>query len=70
MKGLMRLIVLGAAAALFAWFFLSLGPDRAATHQPRSSGTGDTPAEPSAREPWTQEDRAVWRDRVDQRLHR
>jgi len=69
-KGFVRLIALVAAAALIAWFFLSLGPDGPATHQPRASGAGDTPAEPPAREAWTQEERAVWRDRVDQRLHR
>jgi hypothetical protein len=69
-KGLFRVIVLVAAAALFAWFFLNLGPDRPVGPPSREPGSIVVPPEPSPREPRTQEEWAVWRERIDQRLQR
>ena len=70
MGGLPRLILIAAALGLAVWFLLQLSPDRPTTvSAPGSAGSEDA-QEPARHEPWTREDRAIWRETVDRRLGR
>ncbi len=70
MRGLPRLLFLAAAAAAIVWLFYRLSPDRPTTVQaPRTPAT-EAAAPSSGAQPWTQEDRAIWRETVDRRLGR
>jgi len=70
MQGLARLIVLAAVIVAMTWFFLKLNPDRPATRQSPSTTSNTNSGETSEREPWTREERANWREGINQRLHR
>ena len=70
MRGLPRLLLLAAAAAVIVWLLLKWSPDRPTTVQaPRAPAT-EAAAPSSSAQPWTQEDRAIWRETIDRRLGR
>ncbi len=70
MRGLGRICVLGVAAGLIVWLLVKLTPDRPTTVQAPAAPAAE-PATPSpGTQPWTQEDRALWRETVDRRLGR
>lgn len=70
MRGVGRALFLLAVAGFFVWLFYVQRPDRpTALHtSPASQGAPSGEAPPV--QPWTQEDRALWRETVDRRLMR
>jgi hypothetical protein len=70
MGGLPRLILIAAALGLAVWFLLRLSPDRPTTVSAPGSAGSEAAQEPDRHEPWTREDRAIWRETVDRRLGR
>jgi hypothetical protein len=68
MRGLSRLLFLAAAAGLIVWLLSRLSPDRPTTVQAPSAPAGETPRTADDAVPWTQEDRAIWRDTLERRL--
>jgi hypothetical protein len=67
-RGLPRLLVLAAAAGLIVWLLVRLSPDRPTTVRAPSAPAGEIPRAAPDAAPWTQEDRAIWRDTLDRRL--
>ncbi|MCG6967126.1 MAG: hypothetical protein LJE59_11505 [Chromatiaceae bacterium] len=67
----LKIIILGAAFVAMLWYAMRISPDAPATHHapPDAASTG-LGEKPEGHEPWTKEDTAVWRDRVDRRLGR
>lgn len=70
MRGLPRLLFLAAAAASIVWLLLKWSPDRPTTVQAPGTPATEAAAPSSGAQPWTQEDRAIWRETVDRRLGR
>jgi hypothetical protein len=70
MRGLGRIFVLGVAAALIVWLLVKLTPDRPTTVQAPAAPAAEPATPSSGSQPWTQEDRALWRETVDRRLGR
>jgi hypothetical protein len=68
MRGLPRLIVLGAALGLIVWFLFRLSPDRPTRVQAPAATSGQDARETPEATPRTPEDRAIWRDTIDRRL--
>ena len=68
MRGIGRLLFLLAVAGFFVWFFVSQQPDRQTTVHSPARPPAERPADPTPSQPWTQEERAVWRDSVDRRM--
>ena len=71
MQGLARTLLLTTAFGLMLWFALRYSPEA-----PRQEGTASPPAaEEDAisggdQGQWSHEERALWRDTIDQRLRR
>jgi hypothetical protein len=65
-----RLIVLGAAFGLMLWWALGKSPDDPGSYQARSGSVASSSNDTGEHDPWTREERAGWRDSVDQRLRR
>ena len=63
-----RALFLLTVACLFVWLFYTLRPDRPTTVQAPPAGPAARPGGAAPAEPWTQEDRAMWRETVDRRL--
>jgi hypothetical protein len=70
MRGLPRLLFLAVAAAFIVWLLLRLSPDRPTTVQAPAARGGEAAPPSSGAAPWTQEDRAIWRETIDRRLGR
>ena len=68
MRRLPRLLVLGVAFGLIVWLLLRLSPDRPTTIQAPATPSGEDPRTDADAAPWTQEDRALWRETLDRRL--
>ena len=68
MRGLPRLLFFAAAIGLAVWVLFTLSPDRPTTLQAPAARSPEP--EPPATEtaPWTQEERAIWRETTDRRL--
>ena len=80
MQGLLKPIILSAAFALMLWYALGNSPDSA---DPGGDGARRDLGYDSANDrgnaeqtddnkpqPWSREERAIWRDNIDQRLRR
>ena len=69
MQGIGRTFILIAAFGLMLWYALAQGPEDpapdAATSRP---GNTDDDAPPERQQGWSREERAIWRDTVNQRL--
>jgi hypothetical protein len=61
-------LFLGAAFVLVLWLLLRLSPDRPTTVQAPPAAAGEDRPGAAGTAPWTQEDRAIWRETVDRRL--
>lgn len=70
MRGLPRLLFLAAAAAAIVWLLVKWSPDRPTTVQAPAAPAREATPPSSGAAPWTQEDRALWRETVDRRLGR
>lgn len=70
MRGLPRLILIAAAFGLAVWFLLRLSPDRPTTVSAPGNPSSEAAQDPAPHEPWTREERAIWRETVDRRLGR
>jgi hypothetical protein len=65
-----RLLILIAAFGLMLWFFVLPSINEPVTRGP-ALGVDETASENAEEhDPWTREERAVWRDQINQRLHR
>jgi len=64
-----RIITMAAVFGLMLWYALSHSPEDPGGYRAVANDSGDNSAEDTA-QPWSQEERAVWRDNIDQRLRR
>lgn len=65
-----RFIGLGAAFGLMLWWALGSGLDDPGSYQASSGSVASSSNDAGEHEPWTREERAVWREGVNQRLRR
>ena len=70
MRGLPRLLFLAVAFGLIVWLLWKSSPDRPTTVQAPASPAGEAAPPATGAAPWTQEDRALWRETIDRRLGR
>jgi hypothetical protein len=70
MRGLPRLLFLAVAFGLIVWLLWKLSPDRRTTVQAPTAPAGEAAPPATVAPPWTQEDRALWRETIDRRLGR
>jgi hypothetical protein len=71
MQGIARTVILAAAFGLMLWYALAQSPEdpapSASTSRPADT---DDDAPPGQQQGWSREERAIWRDTVNQRLGR
>lgn len=71
MQGIARIVILAAAFGLMLWYALAQSPEDPAPKE-TTSHPADTAvdAPPEQHQDWSREERAIWRDTVNQRLGR
>ncbi len=71
MQGVARIVILAAAFGLMLWFALARSPEDPAPKETtsRPADTADD-APPGQHQDGSREERAIWRDTVNQRLGR
>lgn len=65
-----RLLVLIIAFGLMLWFFVLPSINEPGTRGPAVAPQATESTEAGERDTWTREERAAWREQVDQRLYR
>ena len=64
-----RLLILVVAFGLMFWFFVLPSIDEPVTRTSVTESRGSASSESDGHESWSKEERAVWRDQVNQRLY-
>jgi hypothetical protein len=67
---LRRFLILVIAFGLMLWFFVLPSINEPVARGPTVDPNESAPTNAEARDAWTQEERAVWREQINQRLYR
>ncbi|MCB1865427.1 MAG: hypothetical protein KDG50_08335 [Chromatiales bacterium] len=70
MSGWLKLFVLAAVFAAILWFLLSMSSDKPASVRPDARPQASSETTDADHDAWSKEDRAIWRDKINQRLAR